>query len=170
MFLRHRRDRGRRWEKGSLLACNLNTFYVHAIISFSVCYFSSWEPHGLYCCYIALYIISIASSYQTLQSFCFSSSEPALLWGESGKGLYDCQPKLCQPSSQTDGRSQIDLWLKLNKWHLQEKRKKGWWVRCLGWVYWMCHCKAKRYNRSGREKNGQCASNEYWYLQKFFNI
>lgn len=49
----------------------------------------------------------------------------ALLWGESGQGLNNCQTKLCQPSPQTEGWDQIDLWLKLNKWHLQQKRKKG---------------------------------------------
>ncbi len=48
-----------------------------------------------------------------------------LLWGESGQGLNNCQIKLCQSSPQTEGRDQIDLWLKLNKWHLQQKRKKG---------------------------------------------
>lgn len=80
--------------------------------------------------YIALYIISTAwyllLSYQSILLFFLSSStHPSLLWGESGQGLNNCQTKLSQPFPQTEGWDQIDLWLKLNKWHLQQKRKKG---------------------------------------------
>lgn len=49
----------------------------------------------------------------------------ALLWGESVQGLNNCQSKLFQPSPQTEGWAQIDLWLKLNKWHLQLRRRTG---------------------------------------------
>lgn len=97
----------------------------------------------------------------------------ALLWGESGQGLNNCQTKLCQPFPQTEGWDQIDLWLKLNKWHLQQKRKKGFGRRRRrrggdqsgsGWLDASQRSKKKKKNiLSGQEKNRQEKRGEkYW--------